>query len=114
MNNRAITQIDYPQQTTYSSSSDIPVTGWGVSFGGTQRVDIYIDNIGLTSITSLVNRPDVQQIINTNNLYSNAANSGCTTVIKAGTLSKRTHTIEVAGISLDGSVCWQTRNFTVN
>ncbi|SMC18676.1 hypothetical protein SAMN02745134_00626 [Clostridium acidisoli DSM 12555] len=114
MNNRAITQIDYPQQTTYSSSSDIPVTGWGVSFGGTQRVDIYIDNIGLTSITSLVNRPDVQQIINTNNLYSNAANSGYATVIKAGTLSKGTHTIEVAGISLDGSVCWQTRNFTVN
>jgi hypothetical protein len=114
MNNRAMTQIDYPQQATYSSSSTIPVSGWAVSYGGTQRVDIYIDNVGFQSITSLDNRPDVQRVINPNNIYLNASNSGYSTAIKAGKLSKGQHTIAIAGISLDGSVCWQTRDFTVN
>lgn len=108
----AITTIDSPSNVTYYG--DITVSGWAVSHAGMSRVDVYVDgNQGIASVTTLTDRPDIQQIINSNGYYPDAEHSGFVCTIGAGTLAAGTHTINVAGIAQDGSVQWSSGSFTI-
>lgn len=109
----ALTTIDTPHGTV--SGENISIDGWMLNRSGQDRVDFYLDNYRwLGSTNSFSQRPDVQQIINGQNLYSpNGVNSGYSYSISAASIGSGTHTLHVAGIGSDGSVKWADATFTV-
>lgn len=95
--------IDAPKQNAICKG-DLLIGGWAVAVKGIARVDIYADNkVGLASLGSFDDRPDVEKAINKFKWYKNATKCGYTAVIPEGKLSKGKHTIKVFAIGKDGS-----------
>lgn len=97
------------QTDNVSFDGDITLSGWTVSHAGVSRVDIYADDFSWVGSTNLSERQDVNAIINKDNLFSHALNSGFSYTIPDGRLTSGTHTIYFAAISYDGSVLWSSR-----
>ena len=104
--------LDSPSQTKITGG-DVTVSGWALSHAGVSRVDVYMDNyILLGSTTSLLERYDVQQSVNSNGRYNDGLHSGYSFLVNASEFTPGKHVIRIAVINRDGSTDWSTFSFT--
>lgn len=99
---------------TGENTGDISVSGWAVSVEGITRVDIYVDeNRCIGSTSNMLERADVNNIVNSDRQYKDALHSGFNFTIDSSVLTPGTHVLKVAAISNDGTAQWLIRSFVV-
>jgi len=109
----SLTILDSPSATQVNGG-DILISGWALSHSGVSRVDIYADDFRWVGSTSnMFERPDVQQIINSNGRYNDGLHSGFAYVVDASFFTVGQHTLKIAVINRNGSVDWLLYSFAV-
>ncbi|MEI8198929.1 MAG: GH25 family lysozyme [Eubacteriales bacterium] len=109
----AVTNVDSPSKT-YINGGEITISGWALSHAGVDRVDFYVDdNVWVGSTSNMLERPDVQQAMNSNGRYNDGLHSGFSYIVPAGFFADGQHTLKIAVINRDGTVKWTSHIFTV-
>lgn len=107
----AQTYIQEPSNGTIISSST-HFTGWAVSSSGVKEIQVYVDDKLIKTVYPTITRTDVNNIINSNNQYYNAAQSGFAFDLSKDEIDstvKSTHAVKIVAVSNDDSEKSNTR-----
>ncbi|WP_366777409.1 N-acetylmuramoyl-L-alanine amidase [uncultured Clostridium sp.] len=97
----SIGNIDAPVNNSDITSDKVTVSGWAISDSGVKEVKVYIDGKEKGSTTVNGSRPDVGKVYPQ---YKNSSKSGFSLDVDISDIASGTKTIEVKGISNDGSI----------
>jgi len=107
-----VTTVESPSKTEIYGG-DITISGWALSHSGVDRIDFYVDDsqwIGSTS--NMIERPDVQELLNSNGRYNDGLHSGFSFKVDAGFFAVGQHTLKIAVINKNGTETWSFHTFT--
>lgn len=107
--------INFVEQPRWSSSynnSDVTVGGWSVNSSGLDRVEVYANDIKVSTITSFYDRKDIESAYS--NRYDNSLQSGYVTTIRSADLKRGNNAIRIISYGKDGSTAESSGYITEN